>query len=91
MTDAVTDNVAKNRYELQVDGDLAIAAYEQRGDVIAFTHTIVPEALQGRGIASRLIKAALADVRARRLKMSPECPFVEAYVERHPEERDLLA
>ncbi len=91
MADPVTNNEARNRYALRVDGDLASAAYERRSNVIAFTHTIVPEALQGRGIASRLIAGALADVRARGLKMSPECPFVEAYVERHPAERDLLA
>jgi predicted GNAT family acetyltransferase len=87
----VIDNRDASRYELVEDGHKAVAAYQLAGDTITFTHTIVPEALQGRGVASRLIKAALDDVRARGLKVVAQCPFVAAYIERHPEERDLLA
>lgn len=87
----IVNNTAKQRYELHQDDALAIAAYERRGDVVAFTHTVVPGALQGKGIASRLIKHALDDVRAQGLKIDPRCEFVTAYLERHPEERDLLA
>jgi predicted GNAT family acetyltransferase len=87
----IVNNSAKQRYELHQDDALAIAAYERRGDVIVFTHTVVPAALQGKGIASRLIKHALDDVRAQGLKIDPQCEFVAAYLDRHPEERDLLA
>ncbi|MET0137950.1 MAG: GNAT family N-acetyltransferase [Sphingobium sp.] len=87
----VHNDEAESRYELEIDGSLAIAAYERREGAIIFTHTIVPEALEGRGIASRLIKAALADARAQNLKVVPQCEFVAAYIERHPEEQDLLA
>ena len=92
MTDdtAVRHNEAEHRYELAVDGQMAIAAYRPDGDVLAFTHTEVPEALEGQGIASRLVKGALEDVRARGLKIEPACAFVAAYVERHPEVRDLV-
>lgn len=90
MTD-VTDNAAEQRYELAVDGAVAIAAYRPRDGVLLFTHTEVPKALEGRGIAGRLIKGALADVRARGLKIVPLCSFVAAYIERHPEEQDLVA
>lgn len=86
----VTDNRDASRYELVEDGHKAVAAYRLAGDTITFTHTVVPDALQGRGVASRLIKAALDDVRARGLKVVAQCPFVAAYIERHPEERDLL-
>ena len=58
---------------------------------VVFTHTVVPERLQGRGLASILIKAALTNVRERGLKVVAQCPFVARYIERHPEERDLLA
>ncbi|HWK35492.1 GNAT family N-acetyltransferase [Sphingomonas sp.] len=87
----VVDNRDANRYELVEDGHKAVAAYVLRGDVITFTHTVVPQELQGRGIASRLIKAALDDVRARGLRVVAECPFVAAYIDKHAAERDLLA
>ena len=76
---------------MQEGGKIAFAAYERRGDVIIFTHTIVPPALEGRGIASQLISHALDDVRAQGLKIDPQCAFVAAYLSRHPKERDLLA
>ena len=91
MDGDVINSAARQRYELHADGGVAVAYYEPRGQQIAFTHTVVPERLQGRGLASILIKAALADVRERGLKVIAECPFVARYIERHPEERDLLA
>ncbi|EQB09038.1 hypothetical protein L288_06825 [Sphingobium quisquiliarum P25] len=87
----VKNNEAASRYELEDDGQLCIAAYELDGGEITFTHTRVPEALEGRGLASRLIKGALADVRSRGLRVVPQCRFVAAYIARHPEEQDLLA
>ena len=56
-----------------------------------FTHTEVPDALEGRGIGKRLVKAALDDARAQGLKVVPVCPFVKHYIENHPETQDLLA
>ncbi|MFW2830460.1 GNAT family N-acetyltransferase [Sphingomonas sp. ID0503] len=91
MSMDVRDNAAESRYELEVDGKIAIAAYRPRGHALAFVHTEVPEELEGQGIASRLVKGALADVRAKGLKIIPACEFVAAYVERHPEEQDLVA
>jgi len=90
MTDEVTNNEARKHYELHAEGGIAVAYYEPRGGAVAFVHTVVPEHLQGRGLASMLIKAALADVRKRRLKVIAECSFVARYIERHPEEQDLL-
>lgn len=90
MADRVRNDEGEGRYELAVEGDLAIAAYRREGDVVVFTHTLVPEALEGHGVGSRLVKGALDDVRAQGLKIVPACAFVAGYVERHPEERDLL-
>lgn len=85
------DNPAERRFELDQDSETAIAAYRLDGGVITFTHTIVPPALEGHGVASRLIAHALEEARARGLKVRAECSFVAAYMQRHPETRDLLA
>ncbi|WP_311271106.1 GNAT family N-acetyltransferase [Sphingobium sp. WCS2017Hpa-17] len=90
-TGDVRNNEAEGRYELSVDGQMAIAAYDRREGALVFTHTQVPAALEGQGVGSRLIRAALVDARARNLKIVPLCEFVAAYIERHPQEQDLLA
>ena len=91
MTDEVRNNEAAQQYELEVEGQLALAAYRLREGRITFTHTEVPDALEGRGIGSKLIEAALDDVRAKGLKVVPACAFVKHYMEKHPETADLLA
>jgi predicted GNAT family acetyltransferase len=91
MSTQVVDNREASRFELRIEGHLAAAAYERSGDRNVFTHTIVPPELEGRGIGSRLVKAALDQVRAEGLKVVAQCPFVRAYIERHPEAQDLLA
>jgi uncharacterized protein len=89
--DNVTDNRAEHEFELVVDGHRAIAAYQLEEGKIVFTHTIVPKAIEGRGVASKLIKAALDSARDRGLRVVPLCPFVKAYIERHPEYQALVA
>lgn len=87
---SVTDNRAEHEFELEVDGHRAIAAYQLEDDVIVFTHTLVPKKLEGRGIASKLIRFALDSARDRGLKVVPQCPFVRAFIERHPEYQALV-
>ena len=90
MVNEVSDNPVRHRFELEVDGHLAATYYEIEDGVITFTHTEVPPELGGKGVGSRLIKGALDQVRARGLKVIAECPFVKAYIEKHPEYADLL-
>ena len=87
----VIHNSAEQRFELAEGGHTAIASYRLEGDKISFTHTVVPEEIEGRGIGSRLIRAALDQVREQGLKVEPLCYFVKGYIERHPEFQDLLA
>ena len=86
----IVNNKAHHRYELAVDGHLAVTHYKLDGGVITFIHTEVPPELGGKGIGSKLIKGALDQVRAEGLKVIAECPFVKAYLDKHPEYADLL-
>ena len=90
MTDGVVDNRASNRYELTVDGATAFVAYAREPGVITFIHTVVPEALAGRGIGSILATHVLDDARANSEKVIPQCPFIAAYIRRHQQYQDLV-
>jgi len=81
----VRHNEAAARYELDTAHGQAIAVYRQQGDSRVFTHTEVPPADEGKGIAAALVRAALDDTRARGFKIVPACSFVVAFVQRHPE------
>ena len=87
----VIHNPSASRFELAVEGHLCVCDYRRRGDVVAFTHTEVPPELGGRGLAARLVDAALQWVRAEGLKMQAPCSYVAVYVQRHPQWADLLA
>lgn len=90
MRTRIVRNDELMRYEMPVEGGLAIAAFEQAGDAVLFTHTETPPAARGRGAASELVARALDDVRSRGLKASPLCSFVRRYMREHPETHDLL-
>lgn len=53
-------------------------------------HTGVDPALRRRGIAAALVRAALAYARQQKLRVVPTCPYVERWLERHPQELDLV-
>jgi uncharacterized protein len=91
MSSAVRDNPARSRFELDVDGEIAIANYRIDGNVITISHTETPPHLRGRGIASRLMQGVIDIVRARGLKVVPRCAFASDYFAKHPELSDLLA
>lgn len=91
MAVEVRDNPAEERYEISVDGALAgFAQYRARPGLIAFIHTEVDEGHEGEGLGSRLVTFALDDARARGLEVLPFCPFVNAFMARHPEYVDLV-
>ncbi len=91
MNTVVQDAPERSRYEIRVDGELAgFAEYERHHRSIAFTHTEIDPRFEGRGLASRLIAAALDDVRPSGAPVLPFCPFVRSFIERHPEYVDLV-
>jgi uncharacterized protein len=92
MTYDIRNNEATSQFETEVDGQVAYAAYDlEEPDRIVFTHTIVPDALAGRGIAAQLVQHGLKHAREKKLKVVPQCSYVATYIERHSEYQDLLA
>jgi predicted GNAT family acetyltransferase len=87
----VRDNPDRLRYEIRRDGELAgFAQYARRGGKIVFVHTEVDDRFEGEGLGSALAKGALDDARRRGLPVVPICPFIAAYIERHPDYEDLV-
>jgi predicted GNAT family acetyltransferase len=89
-----SNNPEQSRYEAHADEVLAgFAAYELKGDnVIVFTHTEVDDAFEGKGVAGALARFALDDVRADGARLVvPRCPFIRAWIEKHPDYQDLVA
>lgn len=88
----VTRNDDESRFEARVDGELAgFAAYVETAHVIVFTHTEVDPAFEGRGVGGALARGALDAVRAAGThQVKPSCPFIRAWIERHPDYQDLV-
>ncbi len=78
-------NEEEHRFELHVDGHMAYEVFERFPGGIAYLHTIVPKALEGRGVAGKLVKTILDYAAENHLKVRPDCPFVKAYIDKHPE------
>jgi predicted GNAT family acetyltransferase len=87
----VRDNTALSRFELDAGGVIVLMNYRLADGVMTLDHTETPPQARGRGLASRLTATVLEIARARGLKVMPRCPFVRAYLAKHPEFRDLLA
>lgn len=87
----VIQNTDKQRFECEVNGVLCVADYRLSGGVMHMTHTEVPPALAGKGIAAALVAAALEHARRAHLKVNPACSYVRLYMQRHPETHSLQA
>lgn len=87
----IVDVPEERRYEARLGDQLAgWVEYHRVRDRLVALHTEVPPAFGGRGIASKLVKRVIADVRAAGMSITPRCPFFVAHFERHPEDRDLI-
>ncbi len=91
MQDQVRNAKGRHRFELEAGGHVAFSTYERSGDTITILHTEVPKELGGRGIGTALAHGMLELIRAEGLKVKPLCPFVKAYIGKHPEYADLVA
>ena len=82
---SVTDNRAKSRFEIPVDGGVAFLLYERAPDALTLIHTEVPKAARGHHVGETLVKAALEVARSAGLRVLPLCPFARAYMRKHPD------
>lgn len=87
----VTNNPQENRYEATVDGALAgFAEYQLTDELVVMTHTEVDRAFEGRGVGGALAQFALDDIRGQGTrKVLPICPFIKAWIVKHPDYADL--
>jgi predicted GNAT family acetyltransferase len=90
-TTEVRNNRDRSRYEIVVDGSVGgFLQYTMRGGRVLLTHTEIPDAASGKGLATTLVREALGDLRQRGLGIVPVCPFVERFIERNPDYDDLV-
>jgi len=87
---AVTHNPEERRFELTVDGHLAVLNYLMMDDIIIFTHTGVPPEIEGGSVGVTLAQTGLAYARENGLGVRSKCWFVSKYLQRHPEYQDLV-
>jgi len=87
----IANDADKKRYEIHSDGELAgFVTYRLKAGLIELVHTEIDEEFEGQGLGSRLIAFALDDARERNLAVLPTCPFVNDYIQRHPQYVDLV-
>jgi predicted GNAT family acetyltransferase len=85
-------NEDKKRFELEVDGKTAFIEFILNNENILFlTHTEVPIGLEGKGVGSTIVSKTLNYIKEKGYTLAPLCPFVAAYLKRHPEWKEILA
>ena len=88
----VKDNRHHHRFELEINGKLSVVEYQQIDDeTFALTHTEVDLSLEGQGVGSHLVKGVLEYMERNNLKIVSLCPFVTAYLKRHPDWNRLVS
>lgn len=87
----ITHHAIPGRFAVEVDGSRAHLDYEMADGVMHITHTVVPEAIGGRGIAGQLVQEAFDHARTEGWKVRPVCSYAETWAGKHPEVASLIA
>jgi len=85
----IVHNLAENRFEIWIDGQLARLDYTEDGDTIVMMHVGVPYEFRGHGVAGVITKAGLEYAKSRSLRVIPMCPYVATYIRRNPQYAEL--
>ena len=91
MDNPIQHDADAHRFNTVVDGVTGHVEYELAGDVMTLTHTIVPSAIGGRGIAGALVKAAFDHARSEGWKVVPQCSYADSWMQKHPDYEELRA
>ena len=83
----IIERADPQRFEMKVDGDVAFMNYRREGRKLYLLHTEVPPALRGKNVGTRFVRGVLARARAEGAIVVAHCPFVRAYLAKHPEEK----
>ena len=86
----VIHDIAKQKFYAVIDDLESHLEYVKVNNVLNLIHTYVPNALRGKGIASKIVKVALTYAEENNLKIIPSCSYVAAYIQRHKEYEELL-
>lgn len=81
----ITNNKAEHQFEVVLDGKKAELVYRLKKNTLFLLHTFVPEELRGNGVATALATDALEYAKSKSYRLAVLCPFVAAYVKKHPE------
>lgn len=87
----ISENKDRKRFEMVVEGKTALIEYIRAENKMYLTHTEVPKELEGKGVASSMAKQVLQQIKDEGLYLVPLCPFIAAYLKRHPEWKEILA
>lgn len=81
----IKEDKARQRYSIFIDGMEAYLTYElPRSGLLHITHTIVPDALGGRGLGKKLVTHAVEDAIQRDARqLSSSCWFASALIEKN--------
>ena len=85
-----THNTEERRFELTLDGHLAVLDYIMFDDIIIFTHTGVPPEIEGGSVGAKLAQTGLEYARRNGLGVRSKCWFMNKYLKRHPEYQGLV-
>jgi predicted GNAT family acetyltransferase len=83
---SISHDPGAHRFGTEVDGSRAELDYTLADGVMTITHTGVPPAIGGRGIAAQLMEAALSAARAAGWSVNPACSYAKSYLEKHPQQ-----
>lgn len=89
MEHPIVHDTKRHRFVMELDGGRALVTYKLFEGGIAFLHTEVPAAFEGRGIAAQLAHHVLEYAKEHDLKVKPYCPYIKSYIDRHPEYQSL--